>query len=109
MSCDLVGERGPHVDIEHHGAALDLLGDVDLYAGEVAASQLVLEDLAPRRVDALADDAKRLVVADDDLSCGRGQDGVHVGFLPGCYAEATAPLRARRAFARLTAADASEA
>jgi hypothetical protein len=64
---DLIGERRPHVDIEHHGAALDLLGDVDLYAREVTCAQLFLEDLPPRRVDALTDDAKGLVVTDHDL------------------------------------------
>ena len=39
---------------------------VDGHGREVAAAQLLGERLAPRGVDALADDAERLVVADDD-------------------------------------------
>ena len=57
-------------------------GDVDLDTGQVAGAQLLLEDLATGRVDALADDAERLVVADHDLLGGRAEDRVH-GACPG--------------------------
>ena len=40
--------------------------DVRLDRGEVAGAQLLLELLAAGRVDALADDAERLVVPDRD-------------------------------------------
>ena len=59
---DLVGERSPHVDVEHHGATGHLLRDVDLDTRQVTGAQLILEDLATGRVDAFADDAERLVV-----------------------------------------------
>ena len=56
---DLVGERVADVDVEHVGAAGDLLRDVDLDAREVALLQLRLELLAAGRVDPLADHAER--------------------------------------------------
>ena len=69
MSCQqlgLVDERDAGVDVEHVGAGRDLGEGVDGHRRQVAAAQLLGERLAPRRVDALADDAERLVVADDD-------------------------------------------
>ena len=56
---DLVGERIADVDVEHVGAARDLLRDVDLDPREIALLQLGLELLAARRVDPLADHAER--------------------------------------------------
>ena len=63
----LIGQRHAHVDVEHHRAALDLRLDVALDRGQVTGAQLLLEDASPGRVDAFADDAERLVVADGDL------------------------------------------
>ena len=57
----LVGERDAHVDVEHRRAAGDLLLDVDRDARQVAAAQLLGEDLAAGRVEPLADEAERLV------------------------------------------------
>ena len=62
----LVDERDAGVDVEHVGAGLHLGEGVDGHGRQVAAAQLLGERLAPGRVDALADDAERLVVADDD-------------------------------------------
>ena len=73
----LVGQRHAHVDVEHHRAAGDLRRDVALDRRQVAGAQLLLEDPAAGRVDPLADDAERLVVADRDLLRGRAQVGVH--------------------------------
>ncbi len=42
---------------------------------EVAGLHLLGQELAAGRVDALADDHERLVVADDDLARGRADDG----------------------------------
>ena len=64
----LVGQRDAHVDVEHVGAARDLILDVRDDLGQVACSQRLGERLAAGRVDALADDAERLVAADDDLA-----------------------------------------
>ncbi len=75
----LVEEGDAHVDVEHHRAAGDLVAHVGGDPREVAGPQLVLEERAPRRVDPLADDAERLVVADDHLSCGRSQCSLHGG------------------------------
>ena len=74
---DLVGERIADVDVEHVGAARQLLGDVDLDLREIALLQLRLECLAAGRVDPLADDAERLAGADDDGPRPRAQDGIH--------------------------------
>ena len=74
---DLVGERVADVDVEHVGAALDLLRDVDLELREVAGLQLRLERLAPGRVDPLADHAERLLRPDDDGPRPRLDDGIH--------------------------------
>ncbi len=63
---DLVGERIADVDVEHVGAACDLLRGVDLELREITFLELFLEDLAARRIDALADHAERLVGTDDD-------------------------------------------
>ena len=74
---DLVGERVADVDVEHVGAARDLLRDVDLELREVARLELRLERLAAGRVDPLADDAERLVRADDDRPRRRLDDCIH--------------------------------
>jgi hypothetical protein len=55
--------------------------DVDLDPGQVTGPQLLLEDLPAGRVDPLADDRERLVVADPHRRGRRGQDGVH-GLVP---------------------------
>ena len=67
-SCGLVGERHAHVHVEDVGAAGDLLLDVGDDLREIACPKLLRERLAARRVDALADDAERLVGADDDFA-----------------------------------------
>ena len=67
-SVGLVDERDAHVDVEDMGAARDLLLDVDDDLREIAAAKLLRERLSAGRVDALADDAERLVGADDDFS-----------------------------------------
>ena len=72
----LVGERDPGVDVEHVGAGLDLGEDVALDPAEVAGLHLLGQELAPGRVDPLADDDERPVEADDDLAGGGADDGV---------------------------------
>ena len=72
----LVGERHAHVDVEHVGAALDLGLDVALDRREVAGAQLLLEDPAAGRVDALADDAEAVAVADHHLLGGAAETGL---------------------------------
>ena len=74
------------VDIEHGGAAGDLLERVLLDGGEAAGLELGGEDLAARRVDALANHAERLVEADDDglrarirRWCGSCDAGLELG------------------------------
>ena len=68
----LVGQRHAHVDVEHVRARGDLRLDVHDHLRQVVLAQLGRERLAPGRVDALADDAERLVVADrDGLRGGR--------------------------------------
>ena len=62
----LVDERDAGVDVEHVGARRHLRVRVDDDRREVAAAQLLGEPLAPGRVDPLADDAERLLRADDD-------------------------------------------
>ena len=62
----LVDERDAGVDVEHVGARRDLRLGVDDHRREVARAQLLGELLAPGRVDPLADDAERLLGADDD-------------------------------------------
>ena len=99
---DLVGERVADVDVEHVGAARDLLRDVRLDLREVAGLELRLEGLAAGRVDPLADDAERLLGPDDDGLRLRPDDGVH-------QAGTAARLRAIRSLARRTAVEASEA
>ena len=56
----LVDQRDAGVDVEHVGAGRDLDLGVGHHGREVAALELLGELLAPRRVDALADDAERL-------------------------------------------------
>ena len=64
----LVGERDAGVDVEHVRAGLDLGEHVALDPAEVAGLHLLGEQLPAGRVDALADDHERPVVADDDLA-----------------------------------------
>ena len=117
---DLVGERIADVDVEHVGAAGNLLRDVQLDAGQVAVLQLCLKLLAARRVDALADHAERALGADDDGLGRRLENGLHsVPFLGGLACEGdgrpahqtgTAARRCSiRSLARRTAVDASAA
>ena len=77
----LVDQRDAGVDVEHVGAGLDLRGVSSCDRREVAALELLGELLAPGRVDALADDAERLVDADRDglgpRSAGRCPSGRH--------------------------------
>ena len=74
---DLVGERIADVDVEHVGAARDLLRDVDLELREVARLELGLERLAAGRVDPLADHAERPLRPDDDGPRPRLENGIH--------------------------------
>ena len=62
----LVDERDARVDVEHVAAHGDLGVGVLDHAIEVAVAQLGREGLAAGRVDALADDAERLVDRDRD-------------------------------------------
>jgi hypothetical protein len=64
----LIGKGDARVDVEHVGAGLDLGDRVALDPREVAGLHLLHEDPAAGRVDALADDHERLVVADHDLA-----------------------------------------
>ena len=96
-----------HVDVEHVGAALDLGLDVALDRRQVAGAQLLLEDPPPGRVDPLADQAERPVVADDDLAAGAAQDGLEG--LGGHQAGTFARFSCSSALACLTVAEASAA
>ena len=69
----LIGERNSGIDVEHVGARLDLGARIRLDAAEVAGRHFGGEDLAPRRIDALADDDERSIEADDDF-LGGGTD-----------------------------------
>ncbi len=102
----LVGERDTHVDVEDVGAAGDLRGDVLLDDRQVALAQRLLEDGTARGVDPLPDDAERLVGRDDDLLGRRPQHGAAQG---GAHADTIDRRASRRALARLTVAEASEA
>src|SRR5215472_8008143 len=102
---DLVREWRSHVDVEHHRTACDLLSHIDFNARQVAAPQLLLEDFPTGGVDALADDAERVVPADPHLPGRRRHDGFH----DVAHADATARRRWRSSLARTTAADASAA
>ena len=62
----LVDQRDARVDVEHVRAHGDLRVRVLDHAIQVAVAQLLREGLAPGRVDALADDAERLVDRDRD-------------------------------------------
>ena len=92
---DLIDQGCAHVDIEHHRAASDLLSDVDLYGGEVFDAQLLLELLAPGRVDALADDAEGLIGPDSHGRARRTEDGVHGTPIPRWCRRRMPPGRAR--------------
>ena len=75
------------------------------------AAQLLGEGLAPGRVDALADDAERLVRADRDGARPRAQDGVH-GWSPlvaGGDAEVGAEARHRPVVAEVGQVQAAHA
>ena len=117
---DLVGEGIADVDVEHVGAARDLLSDVHLDAREVAVLELRLELLAAGRVDALADHAERAVGPDDDGLGRRLENCLHsVPFLLGLgsrddgrrsHQAGTAVRRCSiRSLARRTAVEASAA
>src|SRR5262249_50759976 len=69
----LVGERYAGVDVEHMRAGFDLGDGVGADAAVVAGRHLGREQLAPGRVDALADEDERPLEADDGL-LGRGAD-----------------------------------
>ena len=73
----LVDERDAGVDVEDVGAGLGLRLGVDDDGRQVAAAQLLGEALAPRGVDALPDDAERLLGPDRDGPRPRLQDCVH--------------------------------
>jgi hypothetical protein len=57
-------------------AGLDLRARVRLDAAEIAGRHLGGENLAPRRIDALADDDEGPVEADDDFLGGGADNGV---------------------------------
>jgi hypothetical protein len=68
----LVDERDAGVDVEHVRAGLGLGDRVRGHRRQVVVAQLLGEDLAPRRVDALADDAEGLLGPDrDGARCDR--------------------------------------
>ena len=76
----LVGERNPGVDVQHVRAGFHLRARVGLDAAEIARGHFGGEELAPGRIDALADDHERAIKADDDLARGGTDDGVgHAG------------------------------
>ena len=70
----LVEPRDAGVQIEHRCARFHLRERIALHGGHVHDLQLLGELRAPRRVDALADDAERVLVADRDLAAGTAQD-----------------------------------
>ena len=72
----LVRQRNARIDVEHVRAGFDLGARVRLDAAEVAGRHLGGEDLAPRRIDALADDDERAVEADDDFLGGGADNGI---------------------------------
>ena len=66
-----VGERYAGVDVEHVRAGLDLRARIGFDAAEVAGRHFRGQNLAPGRIDALADDDEGPVEADHDLlRCG---------------------------------------
>ena len=72
----LVGQRDAGVDVQHVRAGCHLRQRVGLDAAEVAGRHLGGEDLAPGRIDALADHDEGPVEADDDFAGGGTDDGV---------------------------------
>ena len=80
----LVGERHAHVDVQDVRAPGHLVLDVLDDLGQVAGAQRLGERFAAGGVDPLADDAKRLVGPDDDLSRPRPENGVHTLLSPPC-------------------------
>ena len=71
----LVGERDAGIDVEHVRAGVDLGERIALDPAEVAVLHLLGEELPPGRVDPLADDHERPVIADHDLARRRSDDG----------------------------------
>ena len=63
----LVGERDAGIDVEHLRAGLDLRQGIGDDARIIAARHFLGQELAPGRVDALADHHERPVKAEDDL------------------------------------------
>ncbi len=73
----LVGKGYAHVHVQDHRARGHLVGDISRDPGKIVGAKLLLEKLAPRRVDSFADYAERLVFADYHLLRGRAENGVH--------------------------------
>ena len=71
----LVGERNAGVDVEHLRARLDLRERVGDDARIVALRHFRRQQLAPRRIDPLADHHEAAFEADDDFLFGGGDDG----------------------------------
>ena len=80
----LVGERNAGVDVEHLGARLDLRDRVGDDAAVVTGRHLGGEQLAPRRIDALADHHEAALEADDDFLLVRGEKRVGHGTMDPC-------------------------
>jgi len=86
---DLVRQWVADVDVEHVGAAGELLRDVEFDAREVALLQLGLELLAAGRVDAFANHAEWALRSDHDGPRRRLENGLHsTPFLDGCGCQA---------------------
>ena len=91
QQCRLVGQRHAGVDVEHVGTGGDLGDGIGLDPAEVAALQLLGEELAPRRVDPLADHHERPVEADHHLPGGRAEDGLGHAFSSAATASCSQP------------------
>ncbi len=72
----LIGQRDAGVDIEHLGTRGNLRPRVGFDPAEVSRSHFRRQDLAPGRIDALADHDERALEADDDFAGCGADDGV---------------------------------
>jgi len=79
-----IRDAQPRVDVQDRGPGLDLRAGVRLNAFEIACQHLGGQRLAAGGVDALTDDGKRMIRADDGFDARlRAKDSLHERFTPG--------------------------